>query len=82
MGVRHLRRDALHGERFDDVTDLHGVEVAQRDTALEAVLNLAGIVLEALESFDAACVNGFAIADEAHLVVATDRAVPTSVVPY
>src|SRR6185436_10247926 len=42
------RRDLLHDVGLDDVGDLDVVEAIDADAALEAVLDLRGIVLEAL----------------------------------
>src|SRR5947209_20009261 len=53
-GDRHFHGDSLHRKCFEGVADLNVVEVHQRDTALEAILDLAGTVLEPLQSFDPA----------------------------
>ena len=70
-----LGSNTLHSECLDYVADLNVVEVHERDTAFETVLDLAGIVLEALESFDFAGVNEFAIALNTNLAVAAHGAI-------
>lgn len=45
---RNFDRNTFHGKRFERIADLDVVEVDQRDTAFEAVLHFAGIILEAL----------------------------------
>ena len=44
-----LLLDLLHGEGFEHVANLHIVEAVEADTALVALSDFLGIVLEALE---------------------------------
>src|SRR5208282_1113047 len=63
-----------HLERLDDVVDTN-VVVAEADTALEALANLGRIVLEPAQRVDReAARDHHAVADQAGLAVAGDRA--------
>ena len=57
-------------EHFDDVADLQVVVALQADTALEAGLDFADIVLEALERADLAGPQLDAVAEQARLRIA------------
>src|SRR6184192_766497 len=59
-------RDFLDLVRLDQVADLDVVEALDPDAALEALPDLAHVVLEALEGADAAFVHLHAVADHAH----------------
>src|SRR5215213_3732519 len=61
---------------LDDVAVLHVLEVVETDAALEAVANLAHVVLEPTERTDLAVINDDAVANQACLGVALDRAAP------
>src|SRR5687768_4453902 len=58
---------------LDDVVDLDVVEVLDTDTALEAFLHLAHVVLEPLERRDDALVHLDALAHHAHARLAVDH---------
>src|SRR5205807_3121876 len=64
--------DALGHEGFNDIAFLYVIEVADADTALHAVADIAGIVLEALERRDFAFVDLNTIAQQAHVGIALD----------
>src|SRR5918996_6270191 len=76
--VRHLEVGALDLPRlvgFEDVAFLDVVEALEQDAALEALLHLADVVLEALEACDRRLVDDRALADDADLRVPADDAV-------
>src|SRR5439155_5563410 len=75
---RRLEVGALDLARLVDlehVAFLHVVEAVEQDAALEALLDLAHVVLEALELGDLRLVDDGAVADDADAGVALDRAV-------
>ena len=64
---RLVERGALDLARLEDlehVADLHVVEVREVEAALEAFLDLARVVLEALERVDRRRVDDGAVADD------------------
>src|SRR4029450_13609404 len=66
-----------HLEGLDHVADLRGAEAGQRQTALEALADLGGVVLEPLERADRDVVRHHdALAQHARLRVAADDAGP------
>src|SRR5215210_4697584 len=67
--------DLLRLERLEDVAFLHVVEALEKDSALEALLYLADVVLEALEACDRSLVDDGALADDADARVTADDAV-------
>src|SRR6478736_273561 len=68
-------RDLAHLERLDDVAFLDVLEVAQHQTTLEALADLGGVVLLALERLQVQVVgDDGAVADDADLGVAPDHA--------
>src|SRR5690242_734349 len=74
-GLRHLGGDALQRERLDHIAYLHPVEIGQGNSAFETVLDLAGVILEALESFDFTGMDDLIPAFDTHLAIAADQAV-------
>src|SRR6478609_7769275 len=71
--ARSGARDLLHLEGFDDVALLDVVEPLQDETALEALADLGGVVLLALQRCQVQAVrDDVAVADQAHLGVAPD----------
>ena len=70
----YVRADLALLVGLDDVALLEVLEVGQADAALEAGLHLAHVVLEALERRDRALPDDRALAEEAHLRAAGDRA--------
>src|ERR1700691_5648979 len=76
ISLRHgLHGDAFGGERLNNVARLHVGEIAQSDSALKAVLHLAGVVLKALQRLDLAGEHDHVVAQQAHVAVALDQAV-------
>src|SRR5579864_6894973 len=67
-----FRRDPLGHKRFNRVTTLNVVIVADCNAALHAVANFAGIILEALQRANLSFVHLNAIADQAHVRIAFD----------
>src|SRR6266849_10545332 len=67
------RQNPFHGEDFDHVPDLQVVEFVEADTALEAGLDLAHIILEAAERADLAGVDDDVVAEQACLRIAGAR---------
>src|SRR5262245_14225594 len=63
-----------HLEGLDDVAHLDVVVPSDPETALEAFLDLAHVVLEALQRVELAGVDDLAVANQAHPVVALDEA--------
>src|ERR1039457_3708706 len=59
-------RELLDDERLDDVSDLHVLIARDADAALEALLHLGRVVLEAAKRSDLAFVNDAAVANEAY----------------
>src|ERR671924_793066 len=77
LGGRRLQvgpLDLARLEDFEDVADLHVVEVREVDAALEALLDLARVVLEALQRVDRRLVDDGPLAEDAHLRAAPDEA--------
>src|SRR5688572_26030060 len=72
--LRQRAGDFLDLEALDDVALLDVVVVLERHAALEAFLDLAHFVLEALEGLEGAFVDHHAVAQQAHLGAALDRA--------
>src|SRR5688500_3891386 len=72
-GSRSRRRVALHLEDFDDVADLDVVVVLQADAALETVLDLADVILEAAQRADLAFVDDDVVAQQTGLRFAGAR---------
>src|SRR6266498_10193 len=71
----HLEVGALDLTRLvglEDVAFLHVVEVVEQDSALEAFLDLAHVVLEPLEAADRRLVDGGALPDDADLGITPD----------
>src|SRR5215470_17897707 len=66
--------DLLHLEAFDDVADLDVVVILEGHAALVAFLDLAHLVLEALERLQAAFVDDHVVAQQAHSRAALHRA--------
>src|SRR3712207_6152779 len=74
-GLRSGARDLAHLEGLDDVVDLDVVERPQADTALVALADLGGVVLEPAEGLHRQVVGHHGtVADEPRLGVADDRA--------
>src|SRR5438067_1713375 len=73
--VERRALDLARLERLDDVADFHVVEVREVETAFEAFLHLARIVLEPLERVDRRRVDHRAVADHPRLRAAADDAV-------
>src|SRR6478736_5794113 len=72
---RSAAGDLPHLERLDDVAFLDVLEVAQHQTTLEALADLGGVVLLALERLQVQVVgDDGAVADDADLGVAPDHA--------
>src|SRR6478752_9070843 len=71
---RSAAGDLPHLERLDDVAFLDVLEVAQHQTTLEALADLGGVVLLALERLQVQVVGDHgAVPQDAHLGVATDH---------
>src|SRR6476659_5696642 len=70
----HQSGDLLDLERFDDVANLHVLVAVEGDSALEPLLDLGDVVLEAPERGDLALVDDPVVAQEADLGRAGDRA--------
>src|SRR3954447_25485917 len=75
LSPRQLRCNTFGRERLNHVARFNVVEVGERDTAFEPVLDLGRVVLEALELLYAAGVNGVAVSKEPHAAVAPNRSV-------
>src|SRR5690606_13493499 len=60
--------------RLDHVTDLDVVEVLDADTALEPILDLVDVVLEATQRRDGTREHFDAVAHDAHAILAVDDA--------
>src|SRR3954468_16862121 len=73
--VERRALDLARFEDLEDVADLHVVEVLEMEAALEALLDLAGVVLEALERVDHRRIDDSAVPDDAHLRVPADEPV-------
>src|SRR3954470_1043537 len=65
--------DLFDLERFDDVADRDFVETFERDTAIEALFDVANVVLEALEAAHLALPEGCAFAQQADAASALDH---------
>src|SRR6056297_1443407 len=63
--------DVLEG--LDEIAGLEVLEVGQADTALEALADLTGIILETTQRTDVALPDDRAVAQEAHLRTAGDH---------
>src|SRR3954451_14932209 len=74
-GERHsAARDLHHLEGLDDVAFLDVLEVAQHQTTLEALADLGGVVLLALERRQVEVVRHHgAVPEDPHLGVATEH---------
>src|SRR5215471_15009927 len=67
-------RDLLDLERLDDVSDLDVLVLLEPDAALEALLDLRHVVLEAAERSDLAFVDHAVVPQQADLGAPGDRA--------
>src|ERR1700722_19039190 len=74
--TRSGTRDLSLIERLDDVPLAEILVVGQADTALEALMDLADVLLEPLERRDGALPDDDAISEETDLRTACDDAVP------
>src|SRR6202142_4401892 len=74
-------RELLDDKRLDDVADLHVLIARDADAALEALLHLGRVVLEAAKRADLALVDDAAVADEAYGSRARDDAVRDHAAP-
>src|ERR1039458_10152448 len=74
-------RELLDDERLDDVSDLHVLIARDADAALEALLHLGRVVLEAAKRADLAFVNDAAVANEAYGSRTRDDAVRDHAAP-
>src|SRR6516225_9164611 len=73
-GLGHHSRDLLDLERLDHVADLHVLVAVEADAALEALLDLGDVVLEAPQRADLAFVDDAVVAQQAELGAAWDDA--------
>src|SRR6186997_562476 len=67
--------DLAHLVGLEDVAFLHVVEAIEQDAALEPLLDLADVVLEALELGDRALLDDRAVANYPHLGATANDAV-------
>src|SRR5208283_1674346 len=73
--VEDLLSDLFLGESFDHVALLEIVEIRDAGAALEARLDLCGVVLEALERIQAAREDDNVVSQQPHFAVPHQRAV-------
>src|SRR3954468_14678499 len=75
LSPRQLRCNTFGRECLNHITHFNVVEVGERNTAFEPVLDLGRVVLEAFERLNATGVDGVALPQESDVAVAPNRSV-------
>src|SRR6202030_1235112 len=71
----YFRSNSLGGKRLDHVADFNVTVIGDRNAALHAVGDLAGIILEAPQRSYLAFEHLYVVAQQAHFGVALDQAI-------